>query len=461
MSNPGDIDATPITSVTQLADYIAAGCKTRDRWRIGTEHEKFGFRYADFAPPPYEPADNQPASIRDLLTRMQHYGAQPIEDHGHTIGLKQGGAAISLEPAGQLELSGAPLETLHETRSELALHFDQVRRAAHDLRMGFAPLGFHPVARRDQMPWMPKGRYAIMRRYMPTVGQLGLDMMTRTCTVQVNLDYGPEADMVRKLRLSLLLQPLATALFANSPFTEGQPNGFLSYRAHVWADTDNQRSGIPAVMFEDGFGFERYAAWLIDEVPMYFVYRDGRYIDVAGSRFRDFMQGRLPTLAGTTATVGDFADHMTTVFTDVRLKRFLEMRGADAGSAAMMVAQSAFWVGLLYDDAALAAAEAALRGTGWHDAVAMRAAVPRQGLRTPLPWRNATLLELARDLVTIARDGLVARDRRDAAGRDESVYLEPLESIVSGGPTQAERWLEHFHGRWRGDVRQIFAEAAI
>ena len=461
MSNPGDADATPISSVAQLADYIATGCKPRDQWRIGTEHEKFGFRDPDLAPPPYEPADNHPASIRDLLAGLQRYDAEPIEDHGNTIGLKQGHAAISLEPAGQFELSGAPLETLHETQAELATHFDQVRSVARDLRMGFVPLGFHPLARRAQMPWMPKGRYAIMRRYMPIVGQLGLDMMTRTCTVQVNLDYGPEADMVRKLRVSLLLQPLATALFANSPFTEGRPNGFLSYRAQVWTDTDNDRSGIPAVMFEDGFGFERYAEWVIDEVPMYFVYRDGRYIDVAGSRFRDFMQGRLHNLAGTKATVGDFADHMTTVFTDVRLKRFLEMRGADAGSAEMLLAQSAFWVGLMYDDAALTAAEALLRGAGWQDAVALRAAVPRQGLDARPGWRNASLRELARDIVAIARDGLVARDRRDSSGRNESVCLDPLEVIVSGGPIQAEHWLRRFHGAWSGDVRQIFAEAAI
>lgn len=461
MSNPGDADATPITSVRQLADYIAAGCKPRDQWRIGTEHEKFGFRDNDLTVPPYEPTAEHPASIRDLLAGMQRYDATPITDHGNTIGLKQGDAAISLEPAGQLELSGAPLATLHDTSAELATHFDQVRTVARDLRMGFAPLGFHPLVTRADVPWMPKGRYTIMRRYMPLVGTLGLDMMTRTCTVQVNLDYGPEADMVRKLRLSLLLQPLATALFANSPFTEGRPNGFLSYRAHVWTDTDNGRSGIPAVMFQDGFGFERYAEWLIDEVPMYFVYRDGQYIDVAGSRFRDFMQGRLHNLAGTQATVGDFADHMTTVFTDVRLKRFLEMRGADAGTAEMMVAQSALWVGLLYDDAAVAAVESLLRGAGWADAMALRAAVPRQGLAAKLPWRGGTLRELSRDVVAIARDGLVARARHDHADNDESVYLEPLESIVNGGPTQAEHWLERFHGPWSQDVRQIFAEAAI
>jgi glutamate--cysteine ligase len=284
-------------------------------------------------------------------------------------------------------------------------------------------------------------------------------MMTRTCTVQVNLDYGSERDMVRKLRVSLLLQPLATALFANSPFTEGRPNGFLSYRAQVWTDTDNQRSGIPRVMLEPDFGFERYAEWLIDEVPMYFVYRDGRYIDVAGSSFRQFMRGRIEALSGTTATVGDFADHVTTVFTDVRIKRFLEMRGADAGRPDMMVAQSALWVGLLYDDSALEAALSLLRGATWQDAVAARAAVPRHGLDAS--WRGGRLRDIAAGVVAIARDGLRARARRDASGQDESIYLEPLEAIVGGGPTQAEHWLSRWDRVWKGDIGQIFPEAAI
>jgi glutamate--cysteine ligase len=461
MSNPGDSDETPITSIRQLAEYIAVGCKPPAEWRIGTEHEKFGFREHDLTSPPYAPEAGHPGSIRDLLLGLQRYDATAITDHDNIIGLKQGAAAVSLEPAGQLELSGAPLATLHQTKAELECHFDQVRSVARDLGIGFAPLGFHPLASRAELPWMPKGRYAIMRRYMPTVGAHGLDMMTRTCTVQVNLDYASESDMVRKLRLSLLLQPLATALFANSPFTEGKPNGFQSYRAQVWTDTDNQRSGIPAVMFEDGFGFERYAEWLVDAVPMYFVYRNGEYIDVAGQRFRDFMEGRLHNVAGTRATIGDFADHMTTVFTDVRLKRFLEMRGADAGRADMMVAQSALWVGLLYDDAALSAAESLLRGAGWADAVAMRAAVPRAGLSVNLPWRPGTLRELAGDVVAVARDGLRARDHRDLTGRDESVLLAPLEAIIAGGATQAEHWLARFEGPWAGNVRQIFAEAAI
>jgi glutamate--cysteine ligase len=459
MSNPGDTDATAITSLRQLTDHIAAGCKPREQFRIGTEHEKFGFRLSDLSPPPYAPTGGQPGSIRDLLAGLDRFGGTPILDGGNPIGLKQGDAAVSLEPAGQLELSGAPVETLHDTMAELEAHYDQVRSVSRDLQLGFAPLGFHPMATTAQMPWMPKGRYAIMRRYMPKVGKLGLDMMTRTCTVQVNLDYASEQDMVRKLRVSLLMQPLATALFANSPFTEGRPNGFLSYRAHVWTDTDNQRSGIPAAMFEPGFGFERYARWLIDEVPMYFIYRNGNYIDVAGASFRNYMAGRLHNLAGEVATVGDFADHITTVFTDVRVKRFLEMRGADAGRADMMVAQSAFWVGLLYDEAALSAAEELLRGAGWEDAVALRAAVPREGLAAP--WRGGSLRDLARDAVVIARDGLRARARHDAAGRDESAYIAPLEAIADGEPTQAEQWLARYHGMWHGDVRKIFADAAI
>ncbi len=459
MSNPGDADSTPITSLQQLADYIAVGCKPARQFRIGTEHEKFGFRLADLSPPPYESSDGHPGSIRNLLEGLQRFGGTPITDAGHVIGLKQGDAAISLEPAGQLELSGAPLETLHETKAELEAHYDQVRSVSRDLQIGFAPLGFHPTATRGQMPWMPKGRYAIMRRYMPSVGTRGLDMMTRTCTVQVNLDYASEQDMLRKLRVSLLLQPVATALFANSPFAEGRPTGFLSYRAYAWTDTDNDRSGIPRVMFEPGFGFERYVEWLVDRVPMYFVYRNGAYIDVAGASFRDFMAGRLHNVAGAAATIGDFADHITTVFTDVRIKRFLEMRGADAGRAEMMVAQSAFWVGLLYDDAALAAAEALLRDATWQDAVALRAAVPRDGLAAA--WRRGSLRDLARDAVAIARDGLRARALYNASGQDESIYLNPLEVIAAGEPTQAEEWLARYHQAWQGDVRKIFPEAAI
>jgi glutamate--cysteine ligase len=451
MSNPGDADATPITSVRQLAEHIAAGCKPRDRFSIGTEHEKFGFSTTDFAPPPYAPR-----GIRAVLEGMAGDGWTPILDAGNPIGLQRGRASVSLEPAGQLELSGGTLATLHDTAAEIDAHLAQVRAAAEPLGLGFAPLGFHPTMRRDQMPWMPKSRYAIMRRYMPLVGTLGLDMMTRTCTVQVNLDYESEADMVRKLQVSLALQPVATALFANSPFTEGKPNGFLSYRAHIWSDTDNARAGMPDAFFAEGFGFERYVQWLLD-VPMYFVTRDGGYIDLAGRSFRDFMAGRLADTGAGVATVGDFADHMTTAFTDVRVKRFLEMRGADAGSPAMMVAQSALWVGLLYDPATLAAAHALVRRHPWPDYQALRALVPRLGLEAP--WQTGTLRDLARDLLQLASQGLAARALAGAGQRDECCYVEPLAAIVDGAPTQAEYWLARYHGAWNRDLTQLFRES--
>ena len=464
MSNPGDSDNTPIASMAQLADFIAVGCKPKDEWRIGTEHEKFGFDLDDLRVPAYESAAGK-GGIRAVLEGLLGFGGEAILDRGNPIGIKLGGgASVSLEPAGQLELSGGPLVSLHESKAEFEQHFAEVRAVSEKLGIGFAPLGFHPFATREDMQWMPKGRYAIMRRYMQIVGTRGLDMMTRTCTVQVNLDYRSESEMARRMRVSLALQPLATALFANSPFLEGKPNGLLSNRAHAWLDTDKGRSGIPAVMFEPGFGFERYARWLVDELPMYFVYRDGKYIDVAGQSFRAFMEGKLPGLPGEVATIGDFADHMTTAFTDVRLKRFVEMRGADAGTPEMMLAQSAFWVGLLYDDAAFAAAERRITGSGgpqadWADAVALREAVPRLGLDAP--FRGAKLRELARDIVAIARDGLRARGLRGADGRDESAYLDPLEAIAGGAPTQAEYWLDRYRTVWKGDVRPILAEAAI
>jgi glutamate--cysteine ligase len=454
MSNPGEEDATPITRPGELAGYFAAGAKPHDKFRIGTEHEKFGFRQpgdaggqAAWAAPAYEPR-----GIHAMLSGIAALGWEEIRDQDVLIGLKKGGESVSLEPGGQFELSGAPVASLHETRAELERHFADIHRVAGPLSLGFAPLGFHPLARREDMPFMPKSRYGIMRRYMPLVGTLGLDMMLRTCTVQVNLDFASEADMVRKLRVGLLLQPVATALFANSPFTEGRPNGFLSARANVWTDTDPDRTGIPAVFFEDGFGFERYADWLLD-VPMYFVAREGRLIDVAGASFRGFMAGRVPELAGITATIGDFADHVTTVFTEVRLKRFLEMRGADAGSPEMMLAQSAFWVGLFYDDAALEAAVRLIARHDWRVLAAVRGDVPRQGLAAPLA--GGTLRDLARDALAIARDGLRAR----ALG--EETYLDPLDAIVAGAPTQAEHWLARYHGDWQGDASRIFAEAAI
>ncbi len=457
MSNPGDTDDTPIASVRQLADHIAAGGKPRSEYRIGTEHEKFGFVRATGRPPPYAPD-----GIGALLEGLAEPGAwEPILDREQIIGLKGRGAnrsaSVSLEPAGQLELSGAPLRTLHETAAELHAHFDRVRSVADRLGIGFAPLGHHPTMRRDEMPWMPKSRYAIMRRYMPKVGSLGLDMMTRTCTVQVNLDYSDEADMARKLRVALALQPVATALFANSPFVEGRPSGFLSSRAQVWTDTDNARSGMPPLFFEEGFGFERYVEWLLD-VPMYFIMRDGQYVDCAGQSFRAFMAGDA-TISGGPATMGDFDDHMTTAFTDVRIKRFLEMRGADAGRPDMMVAQSALWTGLLYDEAALHAAEALVRRHDWAEYVALRGEVPRRALDAP--FASGTARDLARDMVAIAADGLRARAMPDSDGHDERVLLQPLLPLLEQGPTQAEYWLARYSSDWFGDVSKIWDEADV
>ena len=448
MSNPGEADLTPITSVRQLAAWFAAGVKPRADWRIGTEHEKFGFRRADLTPPPYEPG-----GIRAMLEGIAARGWEPILDGGNPIGLKRGAASVSLEPGGQFELSGAPMADLHATRVELMSHLREVHEVAAPLGLGFAPLGFHPTARRDDMPWMPKGRYAIMRSYMPRVGGMGLDMMLRTCTVQANLDFGDEADMVEKLRVSLALQPLATALFANSPFLEGRPSGYLSLRGRVWTDTDPDRTGIPAVVFEDGFGFERFAEHVLD-VPMYFIMREGRWIDAAGIPFRAFMQGRAENaLQGQRATMGDFADHVTTVFTDVRLKRFLEMRGADAGSVPMLMAKPAFWTGLLYDDAAQKAAAALVRGWTVEALRALRMEVPQRALGAAVAGRS--LRDVARDAVAIARDGLRAR------GLGEDVYLAPLEEIAASGITKAERWLSRAERGWAGDVTQVFAEAEV
>ena len=449
MSNPGDEDATPITSVRQLADYLASGCKPREDWRIGTEHEKFGFSRRNARPIPYEPA-----GIKSVLDGLAPHGWKRIEDDGRLIGLSQSGRSISLEPGGQFELSGAPLRTLHDTKAEMDAHFAELREACDPMFIGFAPLGFHPTATRAEMPLMPKSRYYIMKRYMPHVGSMGLDMMLRTCTVQVNLDYASEDDMVRKLRASSLLQPVATALFANSPFIEGKPSGFLSTRAHVWTDVDNARAGSPPVYFEDGFGFERYVEWLLD-VPMYFVARGGTLRDVAGQSFRGWLEGREDRLSDFEPTVGDFADHATTVFPDVRLKRFLEMRGADAGSPEMMLAQSALWVGLLGDDAALAATEALVRRWPWQTLAALRAAVPRDGLRASFGTPRATVADLAREMVTIAAAGLSSR------GLGEEVYLAPLQAIAAGEPVQAQCWLERYAGPWSGDAGRIFAEAAV
>lgn len=460
MSNPGDHDETPITSPSQLTDVLARGIKPRSAWRVGTEHEKFGYVLADAQDGrgPYAQPAYRPKGIEALFEAIgtDHEQWSPIKDQGAIIGLKGNGASqgasLSIEPAGQFELSGAPLKTLHDTKAEMQRHFDMIRAPADALDIGFAPLGFHPTLKRDQMVFMPKSRYAIMRRFMPKVGTRGLDMMTRTCTVQVNLDFESEEDMARKMRVSLALQPLATALFANSPFIEGRPNGYLSNRALVWTDTDNARSGMPMAFFDTQFGFEKYVEWILD-VPMYFIMREGEIIDVAGASFRDWMAGHPdPRLECHRPTIGDFEDHITTAFPDVRLKQFLEMRGADAGAPEMMLAQSALWVGLLYNPSILREAENLVRRQDWSVYAQLRAEVPKGAMSASFP---GGLRNLSKTVLTMAESGLKARHK------GEEIYLQPLLIIADGGPTQAEKWLARYQDAWAGDVRRIFDEARV
>jgi glutamate--cysteine ligase len=453
VSGPSQVKDVAIEGRAQLVEYLASGVRPQDDWKIGTEHEKFGFRTDDLAPPTFDGE----RGIEVLLKGLTRFGWETVEEHGRVIALTRDGASVSLEPAGQLELSGAPLQTLHETCAEASTHLREVREVAQPMGLGFLGVGFQPKWRRDGMPWMPKGRYKIMREYMPKVGSLGLDMMTRTCTVQVNLDVESEADMVKKFRVALALQPVATALFADSPFTEGQPNGFLSYRSHIWSDTDAGRTGMLDFVFEDGFGYERYTDYLLD-VPMYFIYRDGEYIDASGQSFRDYLDGRLPAYPGQRPTLKDWADHTTTAFPEVRLKKYLEMRGADSGPWNRICALPAFWVGLLYDATALDAAWDLVKDFTREERHALRDGVPRQAMG--LPFRNGTVRDLSREALKIATHGLARRAKLNARDADETIHIEPLLEIVETGQTPAERKLELFHGPWGGRIEPVFHEFA-
>lgn len=436
----------------QLIATFAKGEKPPARWRIGTEHEKFVYRLSDHRAPSYD----EPGGIRDLLMGLTRFGWQPVMEGEHVIALSGADGSISLEPAGQFELSGAPLDNLHQTCAETGRHLEQVASVGGELGLGFLGLGMWPDKARADLPIMPKGRYAIMLRHMPRVGSLGLDMMLRTCTIQVNLDYQSEADMAQKFRVGLALQPLATALFANSPFTEGKPNSYLSYRSHIWSDTDPARTGMLPFVFEDGFGYERYAEYALD-VPMYFVYRDGRYIDAAGQSFRDFLDGRLAALPGEKPTVDDWSDHLSTAFPEVRLKSFLEMRGADGGPWGRICALPALWVGLLYDQGALDAAWDLVKAWDMAGREELRASVPKLGLDAPLPG-GGRLRDIAGEVLDIAHAGLAARARHDAGGSDETGFLDPLREIVRRGMVPAELLLQRYHGAWGGDVAQVYEE---
>ncbi len=442
----------PIERHAQLAEYLAEGCKPRNQWRIGTEHEKFGYCKDTHLPLPYEGARSVRAMLEGLRDR---FGWAPVDEAGKIIGLTKEGANISLEPGGQLELSGAPLETIHETCDEVNTHLREVKSVADEIGIGFIGLGAAPEWSHEQMSMMPKGRYRLMTDYMGRVGTHGTQMMYRTCTVQVNLDFGSEADMVQKMRVALALQPVATALFANSPFFDGKPNGHKSWRSRIWRGLDNDRTGVPSFVFDEGFGFEAWAEYALD-VPMYFVYRDGKYIDALGQSFRDFLRGELPALPGETPTLSDWADHLTTLFPEARLKKFIEMRGADGGPWRRLCALPAFWVGLTYDQSALDAASDLI--AGWDQATReeLRIAASVEGLQAQVG--GIRMHDLARECVAIAEAGLKARARPGAGGLipDESHFLNALRESIETGRTPADELLELYHGDWQGKLDPIY-----
>ncbi|MPT48892.1 MAG: glutamate--cysteine ligase [Sphingobium sp.] len=444
-----------ITGRDQLIAAFARGEKPPERWRIGTEHEKFVYARSDHHAPSYD----EEKGIYALLMGLKRFGWKEVYEGDKVIALSGSDGTVSLEPAGQLELSGAPLENLHQTCAETGRHLKQVKAVGEELDISFLGLGMWPDKSREELPIMPKGRYGIMLRHMPRVGSLGLDMMLRTCTIQTNLDYGSEADMAQKFRVSLALQPLATALFANSPFTDGKPNGFLSFRSHIWSDTDPARTGMLPFVFEDGFGYERYADYALD-VPMYFVYRDGKYIDAAGQSFRDFLKGELPALPGELPTEGDWNDHLSTAFPEVRLKSFLEMRGADGGPWGRICALPALWVGLLYDNSALDAAWDVVKGWSMEERQILRDSVPKLGLDAPIAG-GRKLRDIAAEVLDIAQAGLTARNRLDASGNNETGYLSALHEVVARGKTPAEILLDRYHNEWGGDLSRIYAEESF
>lgn len=448
-------DSPPIESRADLLSVFEGGEKPPEDWRIGTEHEKFVYRVEDHRAPSYD----EKGGIRDLLMGLTDFGWNPVIENGNVIALTGADGTISLEPSGQFELSGAPLQNLHQTCAEAARHLGQCKMIGDRLGLGFLGLGMWPDKRREDLPVMPKGRYAIMLRYMPTRGNLGLDMMLRTCTIQVNLDYSSEADMVKKFRVGLALQPVATALFANSPVTDGKANGFKSFRSHIWEDTDPDRTGMLPFVFDESFGYERYCDYALD-VPMYFVYRDGRYIDVAGRSFRDFLEGALPELPGEKPNFTDWTDHLSTAFPEVRLKSFLEMRGADGGRWGRICGLPAFWVGLLYDPQALGAAWNLVKHWSIEERERLRHEVPRLALDATTP-DGRSMRDFADEVLDISAEGLTRRGFLNAAGDNEGGFLDPLREVVATGVTPADRLLDKFRNEWNGDVSRIYAELSF
>ena len=446
--------ATIIENKQQLITYIAEGNKPKSEWSIGTEHEKFCFCAESYKPVPYFGE----RSINAILTTIQGFGWEPMMEGVNVIGLKKDGASITLEPGGQLELSGAMLTTLHQTCREVNDHLNQVKSVSEQLGIGFLGVGFNPLTPREDVPIMPKGRYGIMLNYMPKKGNLGLDMMLRTSTVQVNLDYSSEADMVKKFRVSLALQPIATALFASSPFKEGKPNGYKSYRSHIWTDTDPDRCGILPFVFDDAMGFEAYVDHVLN-VPMYFIRRDGIYHDVSGKSFKDFMNGTLEGFKGELPTIADWEDHMSTVFPEVRLKKFLEMRGADTGPWGSICSLPAFWVGLLYEQSSLDAAWDLVKDWTDEEHAALRLNVPKDAFHTK--FRNGTVKDIAKEVLKISGSGLKLRAELNHNGDDEQIFLKCLNDMTDKNQTRAEEMLEKYHGEWNGDITKLYKEYAF
>lgn len=444
----------PIERHEELAEHLAEGCRPKEDWRIGTEHEKFGYLTDTHAPLPFEGKRSIVAVLEGLRDR---HGWSEVREGGHLIGLEKAGANVSLEPGGALELSGAPLETIHETCDEVNQHLREVREISDEIGVGFMGLGAAPEWSHEDMPLMPKGRYKLMNNYMEKVGTMGTAMMRRTCTVQVNLDFGSEADMVQKMRVALALQPVATALFANSPFFEGKINNHKSWRGYIWQNLDDARTGMLPFVFEDGFGFEAWTQYVLD-VQMYFVYRDGKYINALGMSFRDFMKGQLPALPGETPTMSDWADHLTTVFPEARVKKFIEMRGADGGPWRRLCALPAFWVGLTYDQTSLDAAWDLVKGWDAETRDALRVAASVDGLQAEV--NGIKMQELAREVVAISEAGLKARARPGAGGLvpDETHFLNALKESLETGQVPADEMLEKYHGEWAGDLSRVYGE---
>ena len=439
-----------IEDYQQLVSYLEEGCKPIYEWRIGTEHEKFGYIKKNKKPLKYFGENG----ILSIFQGLVNLGWKPVYEENNIIALSFGKQSITLEPGGQLELSGAPLDSIHETCIEVNSHLSQLKSVSEKMGIGFIGLGFHPKLRVDEAPLMPKSRYKIMKDYMPLKGKHGLDMMFRTCTVQTNLDFSSEVDMVKKMRVALALQPLSTALFANSPFCEDKLSGYKSFRSFVWMHTDSDRCGMLPFVFDDGMSFQRYVDYALD-VPMYFIVRDKKYIYAEGQTFRDFLNGSLKCLPNEKPLIIDWENHLSTLFPEVRLKRFIEMRGADTGNWSSLCANPAFWVGLMYDKDSLDETSDLIADFSISEVMEMREKVPIYGLDTRIR-NNYSINDLAGRVLAIAKKGLKNRKVYDPSGNDESIFLDILFQRQKKCETPADILIKLFENEWNGEADKVF-----